>query len=44
MSIIVSERMAVYQLYQNYFKPFRIDRPFLQDFSHAEWAGVRSRA
>jgi len=34
------ERMAVYQLYQNYFKPFRIDQPFLQNFSHAEWAGV----
>ena len=34
------ERMAVYQLYQNYFKPFRIGHPFLQDFCHAERAGV----
>ena len=35
------ERIAVYQLYHNYLKPFRVDDSRLSGFTHAEMAGVR---
>jgi transposase-like protein/negative regulator of genetic competence, sporulation and motility len=35
------ERTAVYQMYHNFFKPFRVADKELKDFTHAEMAGIR---
>ena len=34
------ERLAVYQLYHNFFKPYRVDDIELRESSHAEIAGI----
>jgi len=34
------ERIAVYQLYHNFFKPFRVADKELKHFTHAEMAGI----
>jgi len=34
------ERFAVYQMYHNFFKPYRIDYVEMKDFSHGEAAGI----
>jgi len=34
------ERIAVYQLYHNFFKPYRVADTELKNFTHAEMAGI----
>lgn len=34
------ERLAVFQLQHNFFKPYRVDKPELKKLTHAEVAGV----
>jgi transposase-like protein len=37
------ERLAVYQLYHNYYKPYRIDVPGLKEKLHGQVAGIDRR-
>ena len=39
-AIAALERMALYQLYHNYFKPYRIGPPQLEELRHGEVAGI----